>query len=200
MVVVDISSKLSPDPDQDSCTLISHENTITGSAVTLQKLAQSHVTAPTSTLNKVNYVINSSGAAEMSVLRQFEEMGAVVLHTLSEAGIATSETITRLPKDLIGRSEPIFVRAEEDSDTVRLVLNQKPRASYSFREIEGQDEVALPVVLERKKASIPAVVINMGKTLLAGDAGHRDDIPRTLESGRAKEIERHDWNGHIGLP
>ena len=168
------------------------------SAITLQSLAHSKSTPnPTSTISTVNFATNAAGVVEMSMLRHFGQEGAVVLHTLSEKGIATCETITRLPKDLMHMAEPVLIRAKEGGEEARvtLVLNQRPKATYSFRESEirqptgylnlsdqisdnkeyerdGKEEF-LPIVLERTVQSIPATVVRMGK-LISADVKERE--------------------------
>ncbi|KAF2471412.1 uncharacterized protein BDR25DRAFT_27092 [Lindgomyces ingoldianus] len=142
-------------------------NSTISTAITLQDLVRNRAAPATMTTNTVQFITNENGVTEMSMLRQFEQEGAVVLHTLSEDGVATSKTITRLPEDLVSRSEPVLVKAKEgeekNSETVMLVLNQKPKPTYSFREEEGGE--VLPIVLERTTASIPVTAVNLGRTL-----------------------------------
>ncbi|KAF2006201.1 hypothetical protein P154DRAFT_517874 [Amniculicola lignicola CBS 123094] len=142
------------------------------SMITLKDLALSENTAGTMNTGAVTFATNEKGMVEMPMLRQFEAEGAVVLHTLSEDGIARAETITRLPEDLVSRSEPVLVKAKREDDEegekgeemVRLVLNQRSRATYSFRDEEEEEEV-LPIVLERTTKSIPVTVIEMGRRI-----------------------------------
>ena len=133
----------------------------TSSAITLQDLAHNKVAPGAITAKAVNFATNENGMAEMSMLRQFEQEGAVVLYTLSENGVTTSETITRLPEDLVSRFAPVLVKNKEYYETVRLVLNPKPRSTYNFR----NEEEVLPIVLERTTASIPVTVVNVRRML-----------------------------------
>ena len=173
--------------------LVTKSGSSSTSAITLQSLARSKsIPNPTSTTSTVNFATNADGVAEISMLRHFGQEGAVVLHTLSENGMATSETITRLPEDLMKRAEPVLIRAKEGSEEERvtLVLNQRPKATYSFRESEirrptgylsSRDQISasrenerdgkeefLPIVLERTAKSIPVTVVKMGKSIAAG--------------------------------
>jgi hypothetical protein len=184
-----------------SSELVTKSGTSSSSAITLQSLARSKsIPSPTSTTSTVNFATNAAGVAEMSMLRHFGQEGAVVLHTLSEKGIATSETITRLPEDLMKRAEPVLIRRKDGGEEggeearVTLVLNQRPKATYNFRESEIRlptgylclcDQIAaskenewdgkeefLPIVLERTVKSIPVTVVKIGR-LIPGDVEER---------------------------
>jgi hypothetical protein len=105
------------------------------------------------------------GMAHMSVLHQFQAEGAIILHTLCEDGTVTSETLSRLPKELALDGNAVIVPSSENEgvETVRLVLNKAPQPYYSFFDAK---QSPLPLILERTKASIPVAVGTLQSALM----------------------------------
>lgn len=135
-----------------------------------------------------------SGQASMSILRQFQEEGTLILTTLSGDGrVVRTETISRLPRDL-DISEAVLVSkpsatSEEgscsDNDTVRLVINVKKREWYPLSLADKRQ--SMPMVLERKRQSIPVFETRMRKAVNFTS----DRAFRALEEG-AKALEKQE--------
>jgi hypothetical protein len=108
---------------------------------------------------------DNHGMAHMSVLHQFQAEGAIILHTLREDGTLTSETLSRLPKELALDGNAVIVPSSESGgvETMRLVLNKAPQTHYSFFDAKKSP---LPLVLERTKASIPVAVGTLQPALM----------------------------------
>ncbi|KAH0542496.1 hypothetical protein FGG08_003092 [Glutinoglossum americanum] len=118
-------------------------------------------------VQKANSLVMARDVRDMataSVLRQMEKEGSIVLHTLREDGRLKSETLTRLPESIKYISNTVLLNPllGEDSRKIRLVLNKSPQHRYSIVDISGN---GLPAILERSRASIPAVVGRRRMTL-----------------------------------
>ncbi|KAI9775589.1 MAG: hypothetical protein M1839_000989 [Geoglossum umbratile] len=113
---------------------------------------------------------DAEGMSSVSLLRQLESDGAIVLQSLREDGMLKSETLTRLPKSIKPNVALLNPSQGEGSETVRLVLNKPLQNRYSLANLPNDE---LPAILERPQASIPTVV---GKTRMSlGDGRGRSD-------------------------
>ncbi|KAL1874561.1 hypothetical protein Daus18300_003580 [Diaporthe australafricana] len=126
---------------------------------------------PVQRMNALAFAGDGAGVAHISQLQQLERAGAVVLTTLGTDGRLRSETLSRLPFQVTRCVDVSIVTGEEEregeegedngggekkSDTVRIVLDKaRRRGLYSLRDV---DDVALPAVIERSRASIPTFV------------------------------------------
>jgi hypothetical protein len=144
----------------------------------------SHLPAAQRTNNLV-LTQDARGMSSVSILRQLETDGTIVLHSLREDGMLKSETLSRLPKSIASSGDAILLNPlqGEDSGTVRLVLNKSHQALYCNTDISNDK---LPAILERSRASIPTVV---GKriSLLGGRNTGSEDY-------QLKNIKRLMWH------
>jgi hypothetical protein len=99
----------------------------------------------------------------MSVVTQHDDLGAVVLETMSADGTLTNKTITRIPSSLTVKQSYSTIVATEIPDNVRLVINLVAQDLYSPYDVPN---FRLPVVIDRREHTIPVCIssINQQRT------------------------------------
>lgn len=118
-------------------------------------------------MNALAFAANGEGVAHISQLQQLEREGAVVLSTLGTDGMLRSETLSRLPSEVTRCVDVSLVMGgqgdggdgsagNDDNDTIQVVLDKARRTGpYTLSDV---DDVALPAVIRRSRASIPTFV------------------------------------------
>ncbi|KAL3477514.1 hypothetical protein BJX99DRAFT_257331 [Aspergillus californicus] len=100
----------------------------------------------------------SSGQGQISMLRQCNQKGTVVLQRLYEDGTAQEECLTRLPSSSTLESSYAsllapFTGDRSTRDQIQVILNKTAQESYSCG---MKDDFKLPALLTRKVSSIPS--------------------------------------------
>ncbi|KAL4941118.1 hypothetical protein BDV06DRAFT_223412 [Aspergillus oleicola] len=100
----------------------------------------------------------SSGQGQISVLRQCNQEGTVVLQRLYEDGTAQEECLTRLPSSSTLESSYAsllapFTGDRSTRDQIQVILNKTAQESYSCG---MKDDFELPALLTREVSSIPS--------------------------------------------
>jgi hypothetical protein len=105
--------------------------------------------------NSLIFGRDQQGMINISELQQVVDEGALVLHTMREDGVMTSETLTRLPKWAASNYQAALLKPFDDDGTgkVSIVLNRAARPFQSYCSDEVSDPL-LPTVLERNKSTI----------------------------------------------
>jgi hypothetical protein len=135
--------------------------------------------------NAVVFGKDAQGVASASMLREFHEEGTLLLTTLQQDGTIRTEILSRLPKDFRLTEAVVAMPSEEESqDMFRIVINVKPRLRYSI----SPDEKRLPVVIERKKTSVPTFERKMKRRLGADPS----EVLHILEDGRVRGEDEGD--------
>jgi hypothetical protein len=98
---------------------------------------------------------DQQGMSSISELQQVVDEGALVLQTMREDGVMTSETLTRLPKLVASNYQAALLKPFDDDGTgkVGVVLNRSTRPFQSYRSDEVSDPL-LPTILERDRSTI----------------------------------------------
>lgn len=159
---------------------------------------------PVQRMNVLAFAGDGAGVAHISRLQQLERAGAVVLTTLGTDGRLRSETLSRLPSEVTRCVDVSIVTDEGEgegeggddggdrgggskSDTVRIVLDKaRRRGLYTLRDV---DDVALPAVIQRSRASIPTFVAKVPLDMVFQDVPG-ESHPRGLiepESSQASD-------------
>jgi len=172
-IVIDLQEKLKDVNHTASTDIIrystSHSLELTSkNSQTVKMLAAEK--APAAQKSKVIVFTHTKhGTIEMSVLQHVQDSDSLVLHVLSDDGTMRVQTLSRLQEHL--RSIDVALLGQDDDDewaTLRLLLNQKQRARYSFG---GNQDTGLPAVLERTRKSIPTFI---------GDVRGHIEHPQTI--------------------
>ncbi|OCK89804.1 uncharacterized protein K441DRAFT_699588 [Cenococcum geophilum 1.58] len=135
--------------------------------------------------NAVVFGKDAQGVASASMLREFHEEGTLLLTTLRQDGIIRTETLSRLPKDYKLTEAVVAMPSEDEKENIfRIVINVKPKLRHSI----SPDEKRLPVVIERKRCSVPTFERKRKRGLSAGQ--NKDlRILKILKDGRKSEGE-----------
>jgi hypothetical protein len=146
---------------------------------------------PIQTTNSIVRGQDAHGNNTLSVLRQFESEGTIVLHTFCEDGTMRSEMLTRLPKSLKGISDAMLINPApgEAPENLRIVLNKPPQAMYPVRD---DYEIPLPAIIERTRSSIPMFVGHLQMSLEdAVSTSRRPGLTgaRQVGDGMSEQIE-----------
>jgi hypothetical protein len=93
----------------------------------------------------------------VSRMHQLEREAAVVLQTVGTNGKFKSETLTRLPKEVLHCVDVSLVSPSDDlgKNHVRIMLNKAPERFYTAKDIGKND---LPAMIVRDKNSIPTFI------------------------------------------
>ncbi|KAI9713959.1 MAG: hypothetical protein M1820_000689 [Bogoriella megaspora] len=92
------------------------------------------------------------GTGHITMLKQFNEEGQVVLERLGEDGLASSHCLTRLPQSsTLEKSYTTLLGSLDVPDSISLVLHKAAEEHYSLRPQDFQ----LPAILTRSLESIP---------------------------------------------
>lgn len=134
-----------------------------------------------------------NGAAQVSILRDIGSQGALVLQSARKDGTQISETLTRIPEDMISSSSATIIAPNStgSEETVRIVLNKTYSTENSGRDFEATSSFHLPAILERTRSTIPTFI-------------SRSPLP--LEESSAPPQNRHAnarrkrWKSSGGMP
>jgi hypothetical protein len=109
--------------------------------------------------NSLMFGRDQQGLINISELRQDVGDGALVLHTMREDGVMSSETLSRLPKWVALEYQAALLKpfGREDTGKVDIVLNRAARPFQLYRSDE-LSEPFLPAILERDQSTITTVV------------------------------------------
>lgn len=159
------------DPAADQTDITTASAGEGGSSLTAFKSAALELaSAPRPAVQRMNalaFAADGEGVAHISQLQQLERAGAVVLSTLGTDGMLRSETLSRLPSEVTRCVDVSLVMGGEaeggdggtgsgESDTIQVVLDKARRTGpYTPSDV---DDVALPAVIRRSRASIPTFV------------------------------------------
>lgn len=176
-----------PDDQTDITTANAGEG---GSSLTAFKSAALELaSAPRPVVQRMNalaFAADGEGVAHISQLQQLERAGAIVLSTLGTDGMLRSETLSRLPSEVTRCVDVSLVMGGEgdggdgstssgESDTIQVVLDKARRTGpYTLSDV---DDVALPAVIQRSRASIPTFVatVPLGRVFgkVSGEVHHQ---------------------------
>jgi hypothetical protein len=100
---------------------------------------------------------NDGGVVHVSRMHQLEKEAAVVVQTVGTNGRFKSETLTRLPKEVLQCVDVSLVSPFDDlgKSQVRIMLNKAPERFYTAKDIGKND---LPAMIVRDKDSIPTFI------------------------------------------
>jgi hypothetical protein len=107
---------------------------------------------------------NDGGVVHVSRMHQLEKEAAVVLQTVGTNGRFKSETLTRLPKEVLRCVDVSLVSPSDDrgKNHVRIMLNKAPERFYTANDIGKND---LPAIIVRDKESIPTFISTIPMSL-----------------------------------
>ncbi|KAF2185894.1 hypothetical protein K469DRAFT_687714 [Zopfia rhizophila CBS 207.26] len=145
-------------------------------------------------------LIGAADATGMHAISDLEQVtaGAVILQTLREDGLMTSATLTQLPAWAADAPAALLNSQDDDSDNqrdmVRIVLNQ-PGENFQKYYISAQSRarpVELPVILERKRDTIP-IFYGRGACTDQGEIRFTGEVRKRLgpdDGGVSKRIKQ----------